>query len=619
MLLVVAGSFFLEPNIIGSYFSDSVWQSVLFSNIVIFTGLRVVFFSAVYGAMIEIASGEKDVFSLDQLRRNVKEYWLLYALLSMIPVLAHFVFFALFPDRPIPFIAAGVFSDLVIFYIFAQTAVTCKYLQPMAIPRRAVRLGPGDAAVIAGIVLSASIAAHTLNLFPYSARTMNALMYKTIFFLFKYLHFFGFLFFCLCILRSYPQVKQRFSYKEEIIFVCPPAGGVWFSFISFAMRFCPPVFVLLRALTPRRYHVREYNQVMWNDHYYAAGKLVAITCFTSNAAEAYRIAKGFRERGSKVVMGGPHVMFLPREALEFCDSVVIGEAEPVWEEILNDYEQGSLKDVYYGQADDEYYRVSHQALLTLPPKLVSKYIETGRGCKFHCDFCVIPALCGGKIRHKPVAEVLELLRIAGKEARSFSFVDNNLYSVPKYAKELFRAIKPLKMKWSASCSIDIARDDEALALAKEAGCNMILVGYEIFSGSDEKKKAGKFSMADDYLALTRKIKKAGIKIKAHFILGLGGFSFRNVRRLWTFCFSLFPTLTIITILTPLPGSKFFHDIIQEGRLINLNWSRYNMAHLVFKQGNIPPGLFDIIYPLCYSTFLATSLYGIFLLAVLILF
>jgi radical SAM superfamily enzyme YgiQ (UPF0313 family) len=305
-------------------------------------------------------------------------------------------------------------------------------------------------------------------------------------------------------------------------------------------------------------------------------------------------------------MGGPHVSYLIDEALEYCDSVVIGEAEGIWPQVVADYENKTLKKKYDGASSDDYHRLVHQELLNSPPEVIKDYLETTRGCKFKCHFCTIPSFSGGRTRRKPVFEVVELLEKVKPKYRDVTFIDNNIYSDPTYARELFKALKPLKMRWTTQCTIDIAKNDETLALAKEAGCTGFLFGYEIYNGSQAKEEGGKYSMAENYLRFTNKIKKAGIQIKAHYIFGYDTDSLKSLWRLWKFCFSIRPFFTIVSLLTPLPGSALYDDMVKENRLTNLNWHNYACHALVFRHKQINNTLLSALYPVIYVVFLLTT-------------
>ncbi len=621
MMIPVIISFFLEPNIVGSYFPMSFWTSPLgILTAVVFIALRVLFFSGVYASMVEIASGEKDLLAVEDVWTNSRSYWWIYGALAMFPIAVHFLIFAVRRQMDIPIALVGSLFDPIVLYIFAQAVITKKYLRPMKISQQPERIRAEALFLICAAVLASALLAVASNLVPAlteGPERLRMIIYNALFFGIKYLHFFLFLSLCLILLNRYPKIKKQLLSKKEIVLVTPPAGGLLFSISSLLSRPPTPVFILLKALTPKRFKVKIYDQVIWHDRYYGPDKLVGITSCTSNAAESYRIAKQFRARGSKVIMGGAHAMFLVEEALKFCDSVIIGDAEPVWKQVLEDFENGRLQKIYIGEQNENYHHFSHQELLKLDPKLIAHFVETGRGCKFYCDFCAVPAICSRRPRHKPLAEVIELLERIKGHVPTVSFIDNNIYAEPNYAKELFRQMKPLNIKWTCSCSIDIARDEEALRLAKESGCVLMIIGYEISNESAEKEKGGKYSMADQYLTLTRKIKEAGISVKGQFIFGFDGDTFQSLAQLWAFCFRLFPTFTILAFLTPFPGSKFFKDMLRNGRMLNLNWSRYTLANLVFQPRNISPGMYNTLFPFIFAAFLAASSHGMAFLLLLI--
>ena len=340
--------------------------------------------------------------------------------------------------------------------------------------------------------------------------------------------------------------------------------------------------MVLKALSPKTYKFRKFNRIIWHDRYYKNDVLVCITCFTSNCYEAYTIAKEFKKRGSKVVMGGLHVTYLPNEALAFCDSVVIGQAEGVWQEVIHDYENGTLKSQYKGAAAESDYARVHEELLNSPPYIIKDFLETIRGCKFRCHFCTVPALSGGHVHLQPIDAFVELIKKVRPHYHHVTFIDNNIYSDPAYSRELFIALKPLKIKWRSECTIDIAKNEETLKLARESGCYLGLIGYEISGVSLEKDQGGKFAMAQKYIEYTRIVKKAGIRIKGQFIFGFDSDNFKTLFDLWKFCFSVMPQYTALSMLTPLPGSEVYRNMLLQDRVINLNWRSYNCHRLIVR-------------------------------------
>ena len=294
-------------------------------------------------------------------------------------------------------------------------------------------------------------------------------------------------------------------------------------------------------------------------------------------------------------MGGSHVMFLSEEALQFCDSVVIGEAESVWKEVIADFEAGTLKTRYYGEPLEDWpSEVYEQARAdALDGKRTS--LEVTRGCKFACDFCSIPGITGRKIRYRDLDSVIELLKVIRQRRKDLVFIDNNIYANPEKSKEFFRKLAPLKLKWVGSCSIDIGQDPEALRLARESGCDVLLIGYEIIPGSEEVNKGGKYSKAQRYRELTRNINKAGIKVKAQFIFGFDDNSFKTLWQLWWFAFRLNPLVSSISFLTPLPGTRLFKQFLEQDRIINLNWRYYACYHFTITHPHVPLWMSNYLY------------------------
>ncbi|NLE65410.1 MAG: radical SAM protein [Elusimicrobia bacterium] len=427
--------------------------------------------------------------------------------------------------------------------------------------------------------------------------------------------------------RNFEETARASGPSPALIMINPSFSGIIPAVSSLFFRHYPGIFLVLRALTPARYRIVDYNRHLWEDRFFEEKGIVAITCFSSNSPEAYRIAKEYRRRGNTVIMGGPHVTFFPDEALEFCDAVVVGEVEGVWEEIISDYENGCLRRVYQGSCPPEKVRRVVEFMKEVPANMLFGSLEATRGCKFRCHFCTSPALLKGRSLRATVEDIVEILTQARRERDSFYFVDNNIYLDPSYAKDLFRALIPLKIKWGSSISIDVARDDEAVSLLRLSGCDLVGIGYEITRSSGEKARGGKFSFAQEYLELTAKLRKAGVNVKANFMFGFLGDTWPHIFDLWSFAFRLGVPATILSFLTPLPGSEFFNDMVREERILNLNWRSYNAQNMVFHHPRLGHPLllrkgfwmFSTLFSLTTSGFFRVGLVSLFLLVAFRLF
>jgi radical SAM superfamily enzyme YgiQ (UPF0313 family) len=589
-----------------------------FGFIVIFlitASLKIYCMSAMGGCILEIISGEEIVLRIRRVHQNAMKLWPGFLVVFVIIRLIDFLLFVLFPAFRIWRTVYFSLLEVIAAYVLARWAINQKYTGPLGIPAVKFKFGSNFIMVIILAYLSELILVGVLSPIPSGGFYWRNILA----FMLNYIHVFEFIFCSLYILDHYPEINKKFSLQKEVFLINPMGARVVDGLASIGFNRYPPVFVVLKALSPKTYKFHEFNRVIWHERYYKSNVLVCVTCFTSNSYEAYKIAKEFKKRGSKVVMGGPHVTYFPSEALAFCDSVVLGQVEGVWKQVLRDHENGALKAQYMAAATEADYHQVHEELLSSPPSIAKEFLETSRGCKFRCHFCTIPALSNGKVRLQSINDIIDLVKKIKPHCRDITFIDNNIYSDPGYAKELFIALKPLKIKWRSQCTIDIAKNQETLKLARESGCTDLLVGYEIFNGSQEKDQGGKFAMAQKYIEYTKIIKKAGIRINGRFIFGFDSDNFETLFQLWKFCFSIMPLSTGVSILTPLPGSGVYRDMLAQNRIINLNWRNYAATKLVLRHPYMDPAWMSFFFPLIQTFFFLTTSTGGFALLVILLF
>ena len=385
--------------------------------------------------------------------------------------------------------------------------------------------------------------------------------------------------------------------KKEIILIVPSSSH---PVVRLVLRFfleksAPFGLFVLSALIPSKYRVKIFNQkIFWLKRDFIGGALVGISCSTSNAAQAYKLADRFRQAGSTVIMGGVHASYFPQEALLHCDSVVIGEAESVWNQVLEDYDHKCLQKIYQGTPLEDYFSPVYARFLELDPKILYRTgILLSRGCKYHCDFCARPF---GQLRFVKLEQALKLIaRMRSGAVCLFGrlptviFRDDNLFSSPDYAKKLFKGLISLKVSWTGNSSIDIAFDEEALALAKASGCQGLFIGFEtIYPQKLQKTSAGNIRSTGDYLLAIKKIRSYGIKIIGAFIIGFDYYRHRDYLKLIYFLIKSKLYFISLTILTPFPGSALYEQLSQENRITTLDWRKYDsLQHVVFKPKNMP--------------------------------
>ncbi|MCK5259712.1 MAG: B12-binding domain-containing radical SAM protein [Candidatus Omnitrophica bacterium] len=576
-----------------AYILNEALQGRLDPFLIVFLAIiKIYLYSGIFGALVEIASGEDLFTGPKRIVHNSNRSWAVYFLLITLPFLIRLALTNIFPFFSV--VAPDIFvahADLFVFYLLAQYFINKKYKGSVQPARQDICINFKELCTLVLLHLIQMAMFYIPRFMPAGESIASIARFLSI-----YLHLLIFLYVTNSLLRKHPEIEKAFTHPKELYLISTAAGKVLNSLIhSLMSRQRPAAFFVLRALTPKTYSIKEFSQLMWHNRYYKENVLVAITCCTANSPESYKIAKEFKERGSTVIMGGPHVSFMPEEALEYCDSVVVGECEGIWSKVLEDYENSCLRKTYLGKPVEDYFSVVHNELLHSPSSAVLGLIETSRGCKFHCHFCSVPVLNPGKVRKAPVDKVVSLIKNMVPRQKGISFNDNNIYNDPAHAKDLFAALKPLKIKWTSFCTLDIAKNDKTLRLAKESGCSFLYLGLETFSSAVGKDWRGKFAMADHYVQYSKKIKRSGIKIGTNFIFGFDTDSFKSFLSLWKLAFRITPELIGFSLLTPMPGTKLYDDMLSQNRLTNLNWDKYLGSNLVFRHPHLNDFFLSKIY------------------------
>jgi radical SAM superfamily enzyme YgiQ (UPF0313 family) len=344
---------------------------------------------------------------------------------------------------------------------------------------------------------------------------------------------------------------------------------------------------MLEGLTPASHSVKlveEESEVLNVDE---ECDLVGISCMTSNAPRAYHLAQEFKKRGKKVVLGGVHPTILPDEALQYADSVVIGEAEDVWEQVLADCENGVMKSKYQQLPPSlerfipmKFRKDSKKRLFNVLP------VMTTRGCPYSCDFCCVSDIYGKKIRHAPIANVVR--DIEESNGKTFIFLDDNIIGEPRYAKELFKAITPLKIKWVGQASISFVQDTELMKLAAKSGCGALFFGLESVSVAQLKKMRKSIKEVHKMGEAVKKIKGMGIHFHASFVFGFEDDTTAVFPDTLEFLRKHKISTASFNILTPYPGTAVHRQFKTEGRLLTDDWKYYDHSTVVFKPKNMTP-------------------------------
>lgn len=313
--------------------------------------------------------------------------------------------------------------------------------------------------------------------------------------------------------------------------------------------------------------------------------LVAITFNVSGIIRAYEIADEFRRRGVPVVLGGILTSMVPDEALFHADAIVLGEAEGIWQEVVNDFRRGRLQRVYRNSKtpDLKDSPIPRWDLLR-SDRYFFHHLQTTRGCPFNCDFCSVTWFFGGKYRHKPVEKVVEEVKFLQKIDRNklVFIVDDNFISNPAHAKDLAKALIPLKMRWYGQAPITVAEDEDLLELLRESGCVELFIGFESLSqNSLDAMGKGKVNKVAKYEQAIEKIYSHGIKIFGSFMLG-GEYDDEAIfEKTVKFVNDNNIRFSLVNIVTPPPGTRLFQRLEKEGRILHKNWEKYTAEFVTF--------------------------------------
>lgn len=317
--------------------------------------------------------------------------------------------------------------------------------------------------------------------------------------------------------------------------------------------------------------------------------LVAISVLTGTSRRAYALAEHFRSRGIPVVLGGVHVSILPDEAAKHADAIVIGMAEQTWPQLLRDFQTGRMAAVYRETPpEDDVARDIPTPRYDLQRKsgyMMPYTVMATRGCVHTCDFCTVPVVWKRFFR-RPVGDIIRDVKAI--PSRRFAINDVSPFDDVDYAKELLKALIPLKKKWGGLATTRIAADPELMDLLRRSGCQYLLLGFESISQRSLNKIYKGFNAKEDYSEVMYRLHKAGIVVQGCFVFGLDeddkdvfAATVAEVQRLKI-------DIPRYSLYTPYPGTPLFARLHAEGRILTQDWGYYDTMHVVIQPRRMTP-------------------------------
>jgi len=357
--------------------------------------------------------------------------------------------------------------------------------------------------------------------------------------------------------------------------------------------FIPPLILpVLAGLTPKDIDVELCDESIDEVNFNTDADLIGITGITSQINRGYEIADIFKKKGKKVVMGGIHVSAMPHEAKNHADSVLIGEAEDLWETIIEDFRYSRMKREYKSDTYTDLRKVviPRYELLKLNryrkstgtniPRLP---IQASRGCPFNCKFCSVTKFWGPKIRTKPLENVeKELLRIRSLGTNRIFFTDDNFIANINYTRSLIELLKKHNFSWLCQVSTNIFQYEDLIVDMGKAGCSMVYIGIETFSEENLNNINKKFNKMTDYEKLFSLFNKCNIRVTASMMIGLDGDTRETLEEMVRMLIRLKVSYAQFYLLMLLPGTHMREQFIKENRIIDQNWDHQDGTVVTFQ-------------------------------------
>lgn len=348
----------------------------------------------------------------------------------------------------------------------------------------------------------------------------------------------------------------------------------------------------LAGLTPKDIELKFYDDRLETIPFDEATDAVAIPVETYTAKRAYQIASEYRKRGIPVILGGFHVTLVPEEACLYGESIILGEAEAIWSEVVDDLRHGQLKPRYTGiQTSLKHIQVD-RSLFKGKRYLPIGLVETGRGCRFPCEFCAVQNFYKRSYRRRDKESVLKELYSLKDKNKLFFFVDDNFAGSLKESLEWLPELEKLNLRWITQMSINAAHDEAFVVQLAKSGCRGVLIGFESLNEDNLKLMNKRFNtMKTGFSGALANLRRHGIAVYGTFVFGYENDTLDSFQEAVDFAHQESMYIAAFNHLTPFPGTQLYDRLKAEGRLHYDAWwmdERYRYNDVPFNPIGLTP-------------------------------
>lgn len=322
-------------------------------------------------------------------------------------------------------------------------------------------------------------------------------------------------------------------------------------------------------------------------NYDTDAEIVVIFFSTPDAYRGYEIADTFFMKGKTVVLGGLHVKFNQREALNHANCLLVGECEQIWEQLLSDYKKNNLKLTYERKEETDLSTIGYYPKDIIPLKRYDYMwsVLVSRGCVNRCHYCLVNRFFK-TMRLRPISDIIDEIKWSG--AKIVELHSDNLTADREYAKALFKALIPLNIIWFGETTADFADDDELLELAAKSGLRYLLLGLETPSEKDLAALDKAFLKISRVKGQIKKLHKHKIIVDSAMMFGLEGHTNEIFEQTLKYVHEIDLDIPHAVVPIPFPGTKFYAKLEEKGRILTKDWSKYDGRNLVFKHDYLTP-------------------------------